>query len=44
MSEQEVSEQDSIEIVFSVPFLRRLKVLAKKYRKVRQDLEAVLTW
>ena len=38
-----MSEQDSIELVFSVPFLRRLKVLAKKYRKVRQDLGAVLT-
>jgi mRNA-degrading endonuclease RelE of RelBE toxin-antitoxin system len=42
MSEQEVSEQDPIEVIFSVPFLRRLKGLAKKYRKVRQDLEPVI--
>ncbi len=43
MSELDVREQDSIKIVFSVPFLRRLKSLAKKYRKVQQDLETVLT-
>jgi mRNA-degrading endonuclease RelE of RelBE toxin-antitoxin system len=37
-----MSEQSPIEIVFSTPFARRLKVLAKKYRKVRQDLEPLI--
>jgi len=35
-----MSESDKVEILFSAPFLRRLKGLAKRYRQIQTDSSA----
>ncbi|MBW4578858.1 MAG: type II toxin-antitoxin system RelE/ParE family toxin [Tildeniella nuda ZEHNDER 1965/U140] len=37
-----MSELDKVEILFSAPFLRRLKGLAKRYRHIQPDLQPFL--
>jgi len=37
-----MSESDKVEILFSAPFLRRLKGLAKRYRQIQTDLQPFL--
>jgi mRNA-degrading endonuclease RelE of RelBE toxin-antitoxin system len=37
-----MSEPRMVQVQFSVPFLRRLKDLTKRYRKIRQDIQPVI--
>jgi mRNA-degrading endonuclease RelE of RelBE toxin-antitoxin system len=38
-----MSDSDKVEVLFSAPFLRRLKGLAKRYRQLQTDLQPFLT-
>ena len=37
-----MNEVEGVDIRFSVPFLRRLKDLAKRYRKIQSDIQPVI--
>jgi mRNA-degrading endonuclease RelE of RelBE toxin-antitoxin system len=37
-----MSDSRTVQVQFSVPFLRRLKDLTKRYRKIRQDIQPII--
>jgi mRNA-degrading endonuclease RelE of RelBE toxin-antitoxin system len=37
-----MSEPSNVQVQFSAPFLRRSKALAKRYRKIKQDIQPII--